>query len=253
MAQGYHALTEKEKQTLRLILRGHDAKSLARHLGLSVHTVNERLRDARRKLEVSSSRAAARLLLEQEGPTPENSGDEKMGEAGSAPAVPANPAAARPASRSKWALAGVLVMSALLAFLAVVSTPQFEQTLGAPPSPGSVPAAATGHQAAVEDAARDWLAVVDRGDWQASWRQTGAAFRKLNTVAVWANASQRARAPLGEVRSRTVLTHDTMPAPPHGYDILRFRTEFSGKATAVETVTLEREGTEWKVVGYLID
>lgn len=67
MSVGYQTLTEKEKQTLRLIVRGHDAKSSARHLGLSVHTVNERLRDARRKLEVSSSREAARLLLEKEG------------------------------------------------------------------------------------------------------------------------------------------------------------------------------------------
>ena len=58
----YAALTEKEKQTLRLIVRGHDAKSIARHLGLSVHTINERLRDARRKLAVSSSRASTRAV-----------------------------------------------------------------------------------------------------------------------------------------------------------------------------------------------
>ena len=45
MAHNVHALTEKEKQTLRLLLAGHDAKSMARKLDLSVHTVNERLRD----------------------------------------------------------------------------------------------------------------------------------------------------------------------------------------------------------------
>ena len=64
---GCWALTDKEKQTLRLIVRGHDAKSIARSLGLSVHTINERLREARRKMAVSSSREAARLLLEVEG------------------------------------------------------------------------------------------------------------------------------------------------------------------------------------------
>ncbi|RZM06204.1 MAG: LuxR family transcriptional regulator, partial [Sphingomonas sp.] len=63
---GVPALTEREKQTLRLIVRGHDAKSVARSLGLSVHTINERLRDARRKLSVSSSREAARLLMDAE-------------------------------------------------------------------------------------------------------------------------------------------------------------------------------------------
>ena len=33
MAEGLYALSEKEKQTLRLLLSGHDAKSMARHLG----------------------------------------------------------------------------------------------------------------------------------------------------------------------------------------------------------------------------
>lgn len=63
-----NALTEKEKQALRLILRGHDAKSAARELAVSVHTVSERLRDARRKLGVTSSREAARRLLADETP-----------------------------------------------------------------------------------------------------------------------------------------------------------------------------------------
>ena len=44
MADGYDALTEKEKETLRLMARGHDAKSAASALSLSVHTINERLR-----------------------------------------------------------------------------------------------------------------------------------------------------------------------------------------------------------------
>ena len=56
MINGYQALTEKEKETLRLLVSGYDAKSMARQLGLSVHTINERLRDARRKMAVSSSR-----------------------------------------------------------------------------------------------------------------------------------------------------------------------------------------------------
>jgi DNA-binding CsgD family transcriptional regulator len=81
MTNDYQALTEKEKQTLRLLLAGHDAKSLARSLGLSVHTVNERLRDARRKLSASSSREAARLLLEVEGGGYKSLGDDEMRDA----------------------------------------------------------------------------------------------------------------------------------------------------------------------------
>lgn len=62
MSSPVQSLTEKEKQALRLLVNGFDAKSMAQHLGLSVHTVNERLREARRKMAVSSSREAARQL-----------------------------------------------------------------------------------------------------------------------------------------------------------------------------------------------
>ncbi len=89
--EGVGALTEKQKQTLRLIVRGHDAKSTARSLGLSVPTINERLRDARRKMAVSSSREAARLLLEAEGggmaSDPNLSGDMEFGADATCPPV----------------------------------------------------------------------------------------------------------------------------------------------------------------------
>ena len=121
MAAKLQALTEKEKQTLRLVVRGHDAKSMARHLGLSVHTINERLRDARRKLEVSSSREAARLLLNAEGDDPQNLADEQIGEA----LPPANMGQdSAPGSdhgrrqRPIGLIAGVVVMSLILGVLA---------------------------------------------------------------------------------------------------------------------------------------
>src|SRR3546814_6744035 len=84
---GIQALTEKEKETLRLLVDGHDAKSMARHLGLSVHTINERLRDARRKMSASSSREAARQLREIEGRHPEILRDKALGEAAAAPGM----------------------------------------------------------------------------------------------------------------------------------------------------------------------
>ena len=67
MAEALEDLSDKEKETLRLVVRGHDAKSMARELDLSVYTVNERLRAARRKLGVTSSKEAARMLFEAEG------------------------------------------------------------------------------------------------------------------------------------------------------------------------------------------
>ena len=79
MQEGLQSLSVREAEVLRLLAAGHDAKSVARSLGLSVHTVNERLRDARRKLGVSSSREAARLLVQMEGAHPNLFVDKKFG------------------------------------------------------------------------------------------------------------------------------------------------------------------------------
>src|SRR3954454_12778284 len=122
MTKGYEALTEKEKQTLRLLLSGHEAKSMARHLGLSVHTVNERLRDARRKLSASSSKEAARMLRQAEGAGPESFGDAPIGGAGAEPAGHQGdrPGAGSSAKlRKAWAIGGLAMIALALVALAL--------------------------------------------------------------------------------------------------------------------------------------
>jgi DNA-binding CsgD family transcriptional regulator len=68
-------LTEREKEVLRLLLRGCDLKTCARELGVTSNTVTERLRSARTKLGVTSSRQAARLLANAEYTDPILYGD----------------------------------------------------------------------------------------------------------------------------------------------------------------------------------
>jgi DNA-binding CsgD family transcriptional regulator len=75
---GLSRLTKGEREVLRLLARGHDVKSAASELGVSAGAVNERLREARRKLGVSSSREAARILAADEG-MPNSSVDMKFG------------------------------------------------------------------------------------------------------------------------------------------------------------------------------
>jgi DNA-binding CsgD family transcriptional regulator len=65
-ADAVSRLTEREREVLRLLLRGHDIKSIARELSISTTAANERLRAARQKLGVSSSREAARILAAEE-------------------------------------------------------------------------------------------------------------------------------------------------------------------------------------------
>lgn len=59
-------LTQRQKEILRLLVNGFDAKAAGQQLGISVHTVNEHLREARRQLGVTSSREAARILKKVE-------------------------------------------------------------------------------------------------------------------------------------------------------------------------------------------
>ncbi len=250
MAANIDALTEKEKQTLRLIVRGHDAKSIARHLDLWVHTINERLRDARRKMAVSSSREAARQLLDREGEAPDSVGDKQIGDAapldGVEQVVPPENGAGR-ARRPVWIIAGVALMSLILALAAVTSLPQLA------PAPADSTPSVTARSAEIEAAARRFLTLIDQGKWNESYALTTASFQKMNTSKVWADVSELARPPLGALMSRTFISHDDVPTPPHGYEIVKFRTSFANKANAIEKVSLERTGNDWRVAGVWIE
>ena len=59
-------LNESERRVLYLLAEGHTAKTVAREIGLTPAAVNERLREARRKTGVGSSRELARLLKSRE-------------------------------------------------------------------------------------------------------------------------------------------------------------------------------------------
>lgn len=246
-------LTEKEKQTLRLIVRGHDAKSIARNLDLSVHTINERLRDARRKMAVSSSREAARLLLAAESndaaPLPEMLGDRRMGEDAARPAndqTDASNEGVGQALRRPRIIIGVLLMTIALGLAALAALTQ----VATPPAPAAMASVANSE---VVDTARQWLTLVDQGRWDESYKGTGSAFQKLNTEKVWAATSEKVRTPLGAVLSRVVLSQQELPAPPNGYQVVKFRTSYANKADAVETVSLERENSSWRVVAIIIE
>jgi len=64
--------------------------------------------------------------------------------------------------------------------------------------------------------------------------------------------SEKVRAPLGAAITRTFLSEEYLPAPPAGYEVVKFRTRFANKDGAVETVTLDREDDGWRVVGVTI-
>lgn len=256
MSQGYQSLTEKEKETLRLLVRGYDAKSIARHFKLSVHTVNERLRNARQKMEVSSSREAARVLHDTEAGTPYFLGNKLLGEAGTDKLEIGNSLPGegrRPSSLRALLIGGTLTMLLIIAAFALAPTAHINFQTAGTNTATKTNTASTKAESDVAQAARQWLALVDGYKWQESWNATGQSFKNLNTADKWASVAGEVQPKMGAVLSRTLQSQEFVPAPPSGYEMVKFQTNFASKSGAVEVLTLVREDSQWKVVGYWIE
>ena len=91
----------------------------------------------------------------------------------------------------------------------------------------------------------------------ASWDAAATLFRTRVTQEQWQTAAQTARAPLGQLKSRTLksaTSTTTLPGAPDGeHVVFQFTTSFEQKAAAAETVTAVREmDGKWHVGGYFI-
>lgn len=108
------------------------------------------------------------------------------------------------------------------------------------------------------DAAQKWLALIDAGKYDQSWKESSAFLRNAVTQEQWRTSMQAFRVPLGKKLSRTVKSSTystTLPGAPDGkYVVIQFSSSFENKKTAVETVTpmLDTDG-KWRVSGYYIN
>jgi DNA-binding CsgD family transcriptional regulator len=263
MSDGIQALSEREKETLRLLLGGHDIKSIAAGLGLSVHTVNERLRDARRKLGASSSRQAARILADAEQGGPNFSGDpnfsaDKQSGVASATVGAANREHSRRSTGRGYSLAwlagGMLIMSLIIA-VAVLSFMLEGGGNTAPKASGEMSSTAP---SASESAgsAREWLALMDGRHWKESWDAAGAYTKSIVPLDQWMSMMPSVASTMGPATSRVlqkVVKATSLPGLPDGqYEMLQYDTHFAKKGDAVELLVLAREGSNWKVDTYRI-
>ena len=120
-----------------------------------------------------------------------------------------------------------------------------------------VSAAAETREIAALRAARAWLAAVDAGNYDGSWRAAAVYFQTAMSEEQWRVAMEGVRRPLGlllarEVGSQTYATE--LPGAPDGeYVVIQFNTSFENKRTAVETVIpmVDDDGA-WRVAGYFI-
>jgi hypothetical protein len=230
---------------------------MAKALGLSVHTVNERLRDARRKLSVSSSKAAARLLREAEAATPQLLGDRFSGDAAAGASVQTLDPGPATSPWAAWTIGGFAMIALFVAALAFAASEPVAQSASAVATAAASTTTTTTASGAVAEseasrAARDWLALVDARNWQASYMATAASFRSANTLANWQGAAEAVHAKLGPAAARELVSDFDTPSS-NDVRAVRFRTVFPGNQVKTETLSLTREGGAWRVAGIYVE
>ena len=126
------------------------------------------------------------------------------------------------------------------------------------PTPSAPPVADTQSD---EDAARNsvdaWLALLDAGDYPATYDATGSFFQESVTAEEFRNKMEERQTILGALESRTLSSTQrlsTVPdAPPGDYFIFEFDGVYELRPNARERVTAVSESDGWPVVGiYLI-
>lgn len=107
-----------------------------------------------------------------------------------------------------------------------------------------------------QDAARAWLALVDKGDANDTYAEAGEGFRRRVSKAQWVKGLADARGPLGANTRRTVESTrfvDRIQGFGKGdFAILVFRSSFASKDFVREQLTLANSPQGWRVIGYLI-
>ncbi len=106
-------------------------------------------------------------------------------------------------------------------------------------------------------AAETWLRLVDSEQYSESWEQASELFQSAVQPEGWTQSMRAFRKPLGTVLSRTVDTQKystTLPGAPDGeYVVIQFKTSFTNKHSAVETITPMKDSDGiWRVSGYYI-
>lgn len=112
----------------------------------------------------------------------------------------------------------------------------------------------SGDEDAAVDASDAWLAKLDAGDYLTCWQQTATVFRRGVSAEEFGKSIRDAREPLGKLVSRKVRTAQaarTLPNSPRGrYVVVQYDAVFENQKAALETVTQQLEGDQWRVLGY---
>ncbi|WPC72464.1 DUF4019 domain-containing protein [Vibrio porteresiae] len=107
------------------------------------------------------------------------------------------------------------------------------------------------------EAAISWLEIINSGEYALSWSKAAPVFQVRIPNSAWVEMITQVRKPLGQIISRSVKSateHNALPGVADGeYFVIEFSASYEQKASALETVTLQKVASEWKVAGYFIN
>jgi hypothetical protein len=111
---------------------------------------------------------------------------------------------------------------------------------------------------AAQQSAKEWLALVDQGDYAASYDHAASMFKAAITKDDWVQKIGAGRRPLGKVVSRKLRSAQyttQLPGAPDGqYVVIEYDTSFENKQSATETIVpmVDRNDGRWRVSGYFV-
>ena len=110
---------------------------------------------------------------------------------------------------------------------------------------------------AATDAASQWLALIDSGQYGESWFQASSDFRGAASKEQWIHALDTVRKPLGKLVSRQLksATYATkLPNVQAGeYVVIENRANYENASGMAETLIMMREKNgSWKANGYFL-
>ena len=116
--------------------------------------------------------------------------------------------------------------------------------------------AVSAEQAILERAVLSGLALIDAGDYQASWQESDSVVQGQVSSEQWQKTVAPVRTPLGSVTARTLSSlqfHSGMQGLPDGeYAIVVYSTHFVHKVSSYETIPMSKASGKWKPIGYFI-
>jgi opacity protein-like surface antigen len=106
-------------------------------------------------------------------------------------------------------------------------------------------------------ASREWLSVVDAGQYGQSWDEAAAFFKQHMSKSQWEQAVGNVRKQTGALKTRELESAQPahhLPGVPDGdYVVIVYRSSFAAAPTATETVTPMRDADgHWRVAGYYV-